>query len=292
MRYEGNVFRPPSEARSYILQCTVGCSHNRCTFCSMYKDKKYRVRDLAEIMADIRLAGEYYGDLYKVFLADGDALAMPTSDLLEILAALYHTFPSLKHVGIYASPDSILGKSPEDLIKLKEAGITMAYLGVETGDRKLLEDIRKGVTYEEMVEAGRKVREAGILLSVTIILGLAGRTPQAVDHARNTARILNEINPDYIGALTLMLEPKTEMYRRLQRGEFELPNPFEILDELRLIIQGLEVQGTEFRSNHASNYLAIKGRLPEDKQKILALINNIIDTNDRSYLRPEYMRGL
>ncbi|NLN87237.1 MAG: radical SAM protein [Syntrophomonadaceae bacterium] len=292
MRYEGNVFRPPSEARSYILQCTVGCSHNRCTFCSMYKDKKYRVRDLAEIMADIRLAGEYYGDLYKVFLADGDALAMPTSDLLEILAALYQTFPSLKHVGIYASPDSILGKSPEDLIKLKEAGITMAYLGVETGDRKLLEDIRKGVTYEEMVEAGRKVREAGILLSVTIILGLAGRTPQAVDHARNTARILNEINPDYIGALTLMLEPKTEMYRRLQRGEFELPNPFEILDELRLIIQGLEVQGTEFRSNHASNYLAIKGRLPEDKQKILALINNIIDTNDRSYLRPEYMRGL
>jgi len=292
MRYEGNVFRPPSEARSYILQCTVGCSHNRCTFCSMYKDKKYRVRDLAEIMADIRVAGEYYGDLYKVFLADGDALAMPTDDLLVILAALYRTFPSLKHVGIYASPDSILGKSPEDLKKLKEAGITMAYLGVETGDRKLLEEIRKGVTYEEMVEAGHKVREAGILLSVTIILGLAGRTPQAVDHARNTARILNEINPDYIGALTLMLEPKTEMYRRLQRGEFELPNPFEILDELRLIIQGLEVQGTEFRSNHASNYLAIKGRLPEDKHKILALINNIIDTNDRSYLRPEYMRGL
>ena len=292
MRYEGNIYRPPSEARSYILQCTVGCSHNRCTFCSMYKDKKYRVRDLAEIMADIRLAGQYYGDLYKVFLADGDALAMPTDDLLAILAELYRTFPSLKHVGIYASPDSILDKSPEDLNKLKEAGITMAYLGVETGDRKLLEDIRKGVTYEEMVEAGKKVREAGILLSVTIILGLAGRTPQAVDHALNTAKILNEINPDYIGALTLMLEPKTEMYRRLQRGEFELPNPFEILDELRLIIQGLEVQGTEFRSNHASNYLAIKGRLPEDKQKILALINNIIDTNDRRYLRPEYMRGL
>lgn len=292
MRYEGNIYRPPSEARSYILQCTVGCSHNRCTFCSMYKDKKYRVRDLTEIMADIRLAGQYYGDLYKVFLADGDALAMPTDDLLAILAELYRTFPSLKHVGIYASPDSILDKSPEDLKKLKEAGITMAYLGVETGDRKLLEDIRKGVTYEEMVEAGKKVREAGILLSVTIILGLAGRTPQAVDHALNTAKILNEINPDYIGALTLMLEPKTEMYRRLQRGEFELPNPFEILDELRLIIQGLEVQGTEFRSNHASNYLAIKGRLPEDKQKILALINNIIDTNDRRYLRPEYMRGL
>ncbi|MEQ8201252.1 MAG: radical SAM protein [Syntrophomonadaceae bacterium] len=292
MRYEGNIFRPPSEARSYILQCTVGCSHNRCTFCGMYKDKKYRVRSQSEILADIRAAGAYYGDLYKVFLADGDALAMPTGDLLEIIAALYQTFPSLKHVGIYASPDSILGKTMEELKKLKEAGLTIAYLGVETGDRKLLEDIRKGVTYEEMVEGGRKVRQAGILLSVTILLGLAGRTPQAVDHARNTARILNEINPDYIGALTLMLVPKTEMYRRAQRGEFELPNPFEILDELRIIIQGLEVEGTEFRSNHASNYLAIKGRLPEDKQKILDLIDNIIDTNDRRYLRPDYMRGL
>lgn len=292
MRYEGSVFRPPSEARSYILQCTVGCSHNRCTFCAMYKDKKYRVRSMAEIMADIHMAGQYYGDLYKVFLADGDALAMPTGDLLEILAALYQTFPSLQHVGIYASPDSILDKSMEDLHKLKEAGLTIAYLGVETGDSRLLEEIRKGVTYEEMVEAGRKIRQAGISLSVTILLGLAGRTPQAVEHARNTAKILNEINPDYVGALTLMLVPKTQMYRRAQRGEFELPNPFEILAELRMIIQDLDVQGTEFRSNHASNYLAIKGRLPEDKQKMLDLIDSVIDTKDRRYLRPDYMRGL
>ncbi len=292
MRYEGSVFRPPSEARSYILQCTVGCSHNRCTFCSMYKDKKYRVRSQAEILADIRMAGEYYGDLYKVFLADGDALAMPTRDLLEIIATLYQTFPSLKHVGIYASPDSILGKEMSELTALKAAGLTIAYLGVETGDPELLKDIRKGVTYQEMVEAGKKIRQAGILLSVTIVLGLAGRTPKAVDHARNTSKILNEINPDYIGALTLMLEPRTELYRREQRGEFELPNPFEILDELRLIIQGLEVQETEFRSNHASNYLAIRGRLPKDKQKMLELISSIIDKNDSSYLRPEYLRGL
>jgi len=292
MRYEGNVFRPPSEARSYILQCTVGCSHNRCTFCSMYKDKKYRVRSLAEIMADIRMAKEYYGDLYKVFLADGDALAMPTPELLEIISVLYDTFPSLKHVGIYASPDSILGKEMDELTALKAAGLTIAYLGVETGDRELLADIRKGVTYEKMVEAGQKIRAAGILLSATIVLGLAGRTPKAVEHAVNTAKILNEINPDYVGALTLMLEPKTEIYRRAQRGEYELPNPFEILDELRIIIQGLDVQGTEFRSNHASNYLAIRGRLPEDKQKMLDLIQSVIDTNDRSYLRPDYMRAL
>lgn len=292
MRYEGNVFRPPSEARSYILQCTVGCSHNRCTFCSMYKDKKYRIRSLDEIKADIGMARLYYGDLVKVFLADGDALAMPTADLLEILACLYQTFGSLKHVGIYASPDSILDKDLSELRALREAGLTIAYLGVETGDEGLLADIRKGVSYTEMVAAGRKIKEAGILLSVTILLGLAGRSPRAAEHARNTARILNEIQPDYIGALTLMLEPKTELYRRMQKGEFELPNPFEILDELRIIIQGLELKGTEFRSNHASNYLPIRGRLPDDKEKILELINEIIVKNDRSYLRPDYLRAL
>ncbi len=292
MRYEGNIFRPPSEARSYILQCTVGCSHNRCTFCSMYKDKKYRVRELTEIMADIRMAKLYYHDVEKVFLADGDALAMETSDLLQILAALYESFPSLKHVGIYASPDSILNKTVQELSEMKKHGLTIAYLGVETGDEDLLKDIRKGVTYEEMVAAGKRVREAGILLSVTILLGLAGRTPKAVEHALNTARICNEINPDYIAALTLMLTPKTELYRRMQKGEFELPGPFEILEELRIIIEHLDVRDSEFRSNHASNYLPIKGRLPEDKKQILALIDQIIKRNDRNYLRPDYMRGL
>ena len=292
MRYEGSVFRPPSEARSYILQCTVGCTHNRCTFCSMYKDKKYHVRSMEEILADIEMAKQYYGDLYKVFLADGDALAMKTEELVQILSALYQSFPSLEHVGIYASPDSILAKEMSELTTLRKSGLTIAYLGVETGDAQLLLDIRKGVTYQEMVEAGLKIRQAGILLSVTILLGLAGRTPQAAEHARNTSKILNEINPDYIGALTLMLEPKTELYKRMQKGEFELPTPFEILDELRIIIQGLEVQDTEFRSNHASNYLPIRGRLPEDKQKMLDVINDIIKKNDRSYLRPDYLRAL
>lgn len=292
MRYEGSIYRPPSEARSYILQCTIGCSHNRCTFCGSYKDKKYRVRDLEEIMTDIRMAKLYYIDLEKVFLADGDALAMDTSDLLKILDQLYRTFPSLNHVGIYASPDSILKKLPEELNELKKHGLTIAYLGVETGDPELLADIRKGVTYEEMVEAGKKIKAANILLSVTILLGLAGRTPKAIEHAKNTAKICNEINPDYIASLTLMLVPKTELYRRAQKGEFELPNPFEILEEMRIIIENLEVKETEFRSNHASNYLPIKGRLPQDKEKILNLIDQMIQKNDRSYLRPEYLRGL
>lgn len=292
MRYEGNIYRPPSEARSYILQCTVGCSHNRCTFCSMYKDKKYRVRPLEEIQADIRMAKLYYNDVEKVFLADGDALAMETSDLVEIVKDLYKTFPSLHHVGIYASPESILDKSLDDLKLLQETGITIAYLGVETGDPQLLKEIRKGVTYEEMVEAGRKIRQAGILLSVTVILGLAGRTPRAVDHARNTARILNDMNPDYAAALTLMLAPNTELYKKMKKGEFEIPEPFEILDELRIIIENLDVQECEFRSNHASNYVAVKGRLPYDKEAMLRLINSVIENNDLKYLRPDYLRGL
>jgi len=290
MRYEGTVIRPPSEGRSYILQCTIGCSHNRCTFCVTFKNKKYRVRSMQEILADIGMAQQYYGDIEKVFLADGDALAMETSQLQEILAALHDAFPSLRHVGTYASPTAILAKSMDDLILLREAGINIVYMGVETGDRVLLEEIRKGVTYEQMVEAGLKVRSAGILLSVTIILGLAGRTAKALEHARNTAKILNEINPDYLSALTLMLRPGTEMRRKAERGEFILPNEFEILDELRIIIEGLNVQGTEFRSNHASNYLPIGGSLPKDKEKILALIQHIIDTNDRSYFRPDYLR--
>jgi radical SAM superfamily enzyme YgiQ (UPF0313 family) len=203
----------------------------------MYIDKKYHVRSMEDIKTDIRMAKEYYGDLEKVFLADGDALAMDTPDLLEILETLYKAFPSLKHVGIYASPDTILEKELSELTALRAAGLTIAYLGVETGDPELLKDIRKGVTYEEMVEAGRKIRQAGILLSVTILLGLAGRTPKAAEHARNTARISNDINPDYIGALTLMLVPRTQLYRRMEKGEFELPGPFEILDELRIIME-------------------------------------------------------
>jgi radical SAM superfamily enzyme YgiQ (UPF0313 family) len=258
----------------------------------MYKDKKYKVRSLEEIKTDIRMAKQYYGDVEKVFLADGDAIAMDTSELLEILEMLYQSFPSLKHVGVYASPDVVLKKDISELTALKAAGLTIAYLGVETGDEELLKDIRKGVTYDEMVQAGLRLRQAGIQLSVTVLLGLAGRTPKALEHAKNTAKILNEMKPEYIGALTLMVVPRTELYRRMERGEFELPGPFEILDEMLIMIENLELDGSEFRSNHASNYLPIKGRLPDDKQAIIDLIKDIIAKNDRSYLRPDYLRAL
>ncbi len=292
MRYEGSVYRPPSEARSYILQCTVGCSHNGCTFCGMYKDKKYRVRSLEEIKTDIRMAKLYYGDLEKVFLADGDALAMPTEDLVEIISYLYHLFPSLRHVGIYAGPGSILEKTEEELQLLRKTGLTIAYLGIETGDERLLQDINKGVTYGEMVEAGRKIVESGIKLSATVILGLAGPGERSLQHAAATARICNEINPHYLAALTLMVVPGTVLYRRLQQGKFKLLEPFEILQEMRVLVQGLEVDGCEFRSNHASNYLPIKGTLKRDKEAILKLLDGILESQDQRYLRPEYMRGL
>ncbi|MCR4400588.1 MAG: radical SAM protein [Syntrophomonadaceae bacterium] len=293
MRYEGNIYRPPSEARSYILQCTVGCSHNRCTFCGMYKDKKYRVRSVEEIRADIRMARLYYGpDLLKVFLADGDALAMDTTDLLEILAELKRQFPYLRHVGIYAGPQSILGKEDGELLELKKAGLTIAYLGVETGDRELLADIRKGVSYEEMAAAGQKVVRSGIQLSVTVLLGLAGSGEPSLRHARETARICNDINPDFLSALTLMVVPGTVLHRRIQSGKFRLPEPFEILQEMEELVSHLEVDECEFRSNHASNYLPIKGRLQRDKAQMLALIGGILHQQDQRYLRPEYMRGL
>ncbi len=292
MRYEGNIFRPPSEANSYILQCTVGCSHNRCTFCAMYKDKKYRIRSLEEIKTDIRMAKQYYGDLRKVFLADGDALAMPCADLLEIISTLYQTFPGLRHVGIYAGPDSIMAKEMSELTALKAAGLTIAYLGVETGDPLLLADIKKGVDYDGMTEAGRKIVRSGIQLSAIVLLGLAGRGDRSIEHAQNTARICNDIDPHYLAALTLMLVPGTILYRRAEKGEFELPDAFEILEEMKVLVEGLELTGCEFRSNHASNYLPIKGRLPADKTKLLAVINSIIERGDRRYLRPDYLRGL
>lgn len=294
MRYEGMVYRPPSEAYSLILQVTIGCSHNKCTFCSMYKQKKYRVRELAEIETDIRMAKIQYGDIEKVFLADGDALAMETESLIHILALLYRTFPSLRHVGIYASPGTILKKQPDELAALYQQGLTMAYLGVETGDPDLLQDIKKGVSVEEMAIAGQMIIDSSILLSCTIILGLAGQDwDRAERHARETANLINRISPQYLGALTLMLEPGTILFRQMQRGEFQLPTSFEILKELKVLIEHLNVQrACIFRSNHASNYLPIKGTLPNDKKEILKLINTILERKDERYLRPDFLRGL
>lgn len=292
MRYEGNIFRPFSEANSYLLQCTVGCSHNQCTFCGMYKDKKYRERSLDEIMEDIAMAKDHYGDLEKVFLCDGDAIALKTDMLLTILRKLYGTFPSLRHVGSYVGPQSTLSKSLEELKTLRAAGLTKAYIGVETGDDELLKKIKKGVGYEEMLQAGRNLIAAGINLSAMVLLGLAGRGEASQQHALATAKICNEMEPQYLAALTVTPVPGTVLYRQVQRGEFELLDAFETLAEMKQIFENITADNMKFVGTHASNYLPVVGTLQKDKQKMIAMVDEVLKNRDERMLRPDHMRGL
>ncbi len=292
MRYEGQIFRPFSEADSYLLQCTVGCSHNRCTFCGMYKDRQYRIRSLEEIRTDIRMAKDHYGDLEKVFLCDGDAVAMETNTLLTILEDLYGSFPSLRHVGTYVGPQSTLSKPMSELSALRAAGLTKAYLGVESGDDNVLQSVRKGVTAAEMAKAGQNLRAAGINLSSMVLLGIAGRGAAAREHAIATAQITNEMAPQYLAALTYTPVPQTPLYQKVNRGEFELPDAFETLEEMKLIFENITIDGLKFIGAHASNYLPISGKLKADKPKMLATVDSILENRDMSALRSESMRGL
>ncbi len=292
MRYEGNIFRPFSEANSYLLQCTIGCSHNGCSFCGMYKEKRYRERDIEEIKEDIRMARDHYGDVEKVFLCDGDAIAMPTGTLHDILAELRAAFPSLRHVGAYVGPTSTLGKSVSELTGLYSAGLTKAYLGVETGDDNLLAEINKGATRDEMLQAGRRIIDAGMNLSSMILLGLAGRGDRSGLHARETAKIINEMRPHYLAALTITPVTGTPLYAKIRRGEFELPGPFETLEEMKVLFDNLSVDNMKFVGIHASNYLPINGTLQKDREEMLAAINRVLASRDGSALRPEHLRGL
>ena len=292
MRYEGNIFRPFSEANSYLLQCTIGCSHNGCTFCGMYKDKKFRIRPLAEIKEDILMAAEKIGRVEKVFLCDGDAIAIETPMLLEILSELKKAFPALRHVGTYAGPVSILKKTISELSALRNAGLTKAYLGVETGDDRLLREVNKGVGYDEMLNAGLNLRHAGINLSSMVLLGLAGKGERSAEHALATAKITNEMAPEYLAALTITPVPGTVLYNRIKKGEFELPDAFETLEEMKIIFENITIDGLKFVGVHASNYLPINGTLQKDREKMLGLINSVLDKRDPSLIKPEYMRGL
>ncbi|HOP64918.1 MAG TPA: radical SAM protein [Spirochaetota bacterium] len=293
MRYEGNIFRPFSEADSYLLQCTIGCSHNKCTFCGMYKDKKYRIRPLSEIKEDIAMAKKAMGDAEKVFLCDGDAIDIETDILLEILDELKKAFPSLRHVGTYVGPSSILRKSMDELKTLAEAGLRKGYLGVETGDDRLLHEINKGVGYDDMLQAGVNLNEAGWNLSSMVLLGLAGKGPRSEEHALATAKITNEMKPKYLAALTVTPVPGTVFYNQVKRGEIEILSPLETLKEMKIIFENITIDNLKFVGVHASNYLPINGTLQKDKEKMLNLINGILDSEDREkMLKPESMRGL
>jgi radical SAM superfamily enzyme YgiQ (UPF0313 family) len=292
MRYEGNIFRPFSEADSYLLQCTIGCSHNGCTFCGMYKDRKYRVRSLEEIRTDIRMARDHYGDVEKVFLCDGDAIAMDTDVILAICAELYAAFPSLRHVGTYVGPVSTLKKTTDELKRLREAGLTKVYLGVETGDDELLKKIKKGVTAAEMLTAGRNLIDAGMNLSSMAVLGLAGPGEASVRHARATAELTNRMAPRYFAAMTLTPVPGTVLYNEMRRGEFTLLDPLETLREMKIIFENITIDNLKFVGVHASNYLPVNGTLQRDRAKMLAMVNEVLEAGDRSRLRGEGQRGL
>lgn len=271
MRYEGTLYRPPSEAYSLIVQATIGCSQNRCTFCSMYKEKDFRIRKTRDIVEDLILGRQEYRKVEKIFLADGDALIIKTEELLKILEKIKTIFPECKRVGIYASPKSILGKSTGELIELRKSGLGIVYMGVESGSDLILEKIKKGVNSSEMIAAGKKIKEAEIPLSITLISGLGGKE-YSMEHGVESARVVNEMNPDYIGLLTLLVEEGTELYDDVWNERFKLLTPEEVLLETREFVQRLNLDNCIFRSNHASNYVALGGTLNKDKNLILEQI--------------------
>lgn len=277
MRYEGSIYRPPSEADSLIIQATIGCSHNRCLFCTLYKDKRFRVRPLAEILEDLHQARQRMGPaIRRIFLADGDALIMKTPDLLTLAREAKALFPGLQRLSLYGSPQSILLKSPRELADLKAAGYGLVYLGIESGSDAVLTAMHKGVDAAQMVEAGLRIREAGMGLSAMLILGLGGRA-LSEDHARQSARVVRAIGPEYLSLLTLMIEPGSPLALRRQEGTFAEPNPAEALQELRTLLEGLEGVRTVLRSNHASNYVSLSGQLPQDRERILAEIDRCLN---------------
>ncbi|HOG07928.1 MAG: radical SAM protein [Syntrophales bacterium] len=290
MKYEGLIIRPPSEAYSLLLQVTTGCSHNKCTFCPTYRDKKFRIKSREEILEDLEEAS-HFRRVKRVFLCDGDALIIPQPRLLDILALIRRHLPGIERVSTYANAKSILRKTAKDLLALKEAGLKMVYLGVETGSAALLEKIHKGVGVEQMVDAGRRIKDSGILLSVTVLLGIGGRA-HSIEHATETAKILTRIDPDFTGALTVMVVPGTPLYEDMQAGRFQLPDSFGFLTELGTMIARSQFTDCFFTSNHASNYLPIRARLPQEKEETVRMIQEVIQRGDRGLLRPESLRAL
>jgi radical SAM superfamily enzyme YgiQ (UPF0313 family) len=292
MRYVGSVIRPPSEASSLIVQVTHGCSSQGCDFCGTYLDKPFAVRPFTEIDEDVRdLPAAVRRGTRRVFLADGDAVALSPRRLHEILRLLHGQLPRLERVSSYATAQNLLRKSVEELRSLRAAGLQLVYLGLESGDDETLRAIHKGVSATEQIEACRRATEAGIELSVTAILGVAG-TERSLAHARATGEALSAIDPRYIGVLSLMVVPGTAMAARVASGEVAVPGALGMLRELREMIAAIDVRDCLFRSNHASNYLPVGGRLPADKPTMLAALDAALATPAAAALRPESWRAL
>jgi len=289
MDYVGNIIRPPSEANSIILQVTIGCSHNKCTFCGAYKDVLFRLKDKDTITRDILFASRYCRRQHNLFIADGDALILPQQRLVDLFCEIREKIPHVHRIRLYGNAKSILRKSLDQLKELKALGLDRIYMGLESGSDQVLAQIRKGADSARMIEAGKLVREAGLFLSVTILLGVGGRSLSKV-HSRETATVLSRIKANQIAALTLMIIPGTPLHNDLINGRFTPLDEREILDELREIVSGVRAEKVQIQANHASNYLPISGRLPRDRQKIIDQID--LALAGVTPLAPENMRRL
>lgn len=289
MRYIGDIYRPPSEAYSLIVQMTVGCSHNRCAFCDMYAEKHFYVRNVEEVLADFAWCRERYSRIGRVFLADGDALMADTEDLLRVLEYIRTKIPECERVTCYASPKSIRRKSDEDLRRLRQANLQMVYMGLESGDDAILRRMRKGYSAAQIVEAAQKVRAAGIALSVTAISGLGGRE-QWQEHAAATGEALSQMKAEYIGLLTLMVEPGTPVAQWVREGSLTLLTAQEVLEETYELLRHTDSEGSVFRMNHASNYLSLRGTLNRDRAAMLEKLRAGMDGSVR--LKHEGFRAL
>ncbi len=300
MRYEPPLFRPPSEARSYILQATIGCSWNNCTYCQMYRTKSFRVRPLAETLADIQAAARALPHTEKVFVADGDALVLDMDHWRAILPALRAAFPRLRQVSCYAMATNILAKTPDELAELRALGLTLLYIGPESGDEPTLRRLAKQprppgaprdtpYIYAAHVAAAARARAAGMKLSAIFLLG-AGGTARSEAHARASARLATDMDPDYLAALTLTVVPGTPLAKTQDNLGWELPDIMGLMRELRTFVDEARPRGALFRTNHASNYLPLGGQLPRDRARIVGTIDAALD--GRIPLRPEWSRGL
>ena len=291
IRYEGDLYRPPSEANSLILQATLGCSYNECTFCGMYRDKRFRVRSFEELAAEIAWARDNVPDVRKVFLADGDALVAKASFLERVLDALRDAFGELRRVSVYASPQALQVRTVDEMARLRDKGLTLYYLGVESGHDGVLEVLQKGVDADEMVRVASKAHDAGVKLSTMVLLGAGGRAGSEA-HARDSAEVINRIQPRFVSTLVMSPVPNTPLWSAAQRGEVDDLTPVELARELRAFVGGLELEGSVFRSNHASNHLTLAGTLPKDKPALLAALDGALDSPEEAPFVPNWMRRL
>ena len=291
MRYEGTVYRPPSEANSLLIQATIGCPHNRCTFCTMYKTTHFRIRPVEDIKEDLLAARNYYGNrVQSVFFPDGNTIFMRTSQLVEIFEYTRELFPELQRITVYGSARFVNRKSEEELKQLHAAGLNRVHMGMESGDDVVLNRIKKGVTSQEIIEAGKKLKAAGIQTSEYYLVG-AGGQDRSQEHAINSARVLSAFCPEFIRLRTLVPQPGSPLYQEYQNGTFLLPGPHEALREIRLLIEHLECENSVILSDHISNYCDVNGKIPQDQQSMIDALDRYLSI-DESRFRGPYLESL